>query len=159
MRRMRACSPNFRWFWKPTRLKLSARRFSWRSCTAAQGRRLVRGSINPMGFMGPKRSVSRPRRANSSIGTPALAAARMGSSSASTDGLADRVQVPRQILFDARLTPYAVVVENDAIARDVERELAAALRQQDGRFSKSLRVSQFIEDIGIRGGNLGDHHV
>src|ERR1035441_10961437 len=50
-RRTRACSPNFIWFWKPTRLKLSARRFSWRSCTTAQGRRPVRGLSRPMGFM------------------------------------------------------------------------------------------------------------
>jgi hypothetical protein len=57
-----------------------------------------------------------------------LAAARMGSG-ALASGLADRVQVPRQILFDARLTPDAVVVENNTIARDIERELAATLRQ------------------------------
>ena len=70
-RSTRACSPNFMWFWKPTRLKLSARRFSWRSCTTAQGRRPVRGSASPIGFIGPKRSVSRPRRAISSIGRQA----------------------------------------------------------------------------------------
>ncbi len=33
--RTRFCSPYLRWFWKPTRLYESARRFSWRSWTTA----------------------------------------------------------------------------------------------------------------------------
>ena len=37
----------------------------------AYGRRPVRGSVSPIGFIGPKRSVSRPRRAISSIGRQA----------------------------------------------------------------------------------------
>ena len=43
-------------------------RSSWRSWTTAYGSRPVRGSGRPTGFIGPKRSVSRPRRAISSTG-------------------------------------------------------------------------------------------
>ncbi len=43
-------------------------RSSMRSCTTAHGRRPVRGSTSPTGLSGPKRSVSRPRRAISSTG-------------------------------------------------------------------------------------------
>ena len=78
---------------------------------------------------------------------------------ASASRLADRVQVPRQIFFDARLATDAVVIEHNPVARDVERELATALRQQNRRFSESLRVPQFVEDVGIATGAVRDDHV
>ena len=64
----RFCSPNFKLVWKPTRLKRVPSRFSFRSCTTAQGRWPVRGSFSPTGFMGPKRMASCPREASTSMG-------------------------------------------------------------------------------------------
>ncbi len=54
--------------WKPTRFHICPARSSCRSWTTAWGSRPVRGSGSPTGFIGPKRSVSRPRRAISSTG-------------------------------------------------------------------------------------------
>ena len=53
-RNTRFCSPHLSWVWNPTIEKWLAARLSWRSCTTAKGRRPVRGSARPTGFMGPK---------------------------------------------------------------------------------------------------------
>src|ERR1043166_349206 len=57
----RFCSGTFIFVWKPTRLKYSSERSSFRSCTTAYGRSPVTGCSRPTGFIGPKRSVSGPR--------------------------------------------------------------------------------------------------
>ena len=68
MRKTRFCSPHLSWVWNPTTEKWLAARLSCRSCTTAKGRRPVRGSTRPTGFMGPNSSVSRPRLAMTSTG-------------------------------------------------------------------------------------------
>ena len=68
MRNTRCCSGIRSRVWKPTRFHIWPARSSRRSCTTACGSRPVRGSGSPTGFIGPKRSVSRPRRAISSTG-------------------------------------------------------------------------------------------
>ncbi len=69
MRRMRACSACFSLVWKPTMFHSVPSALSWRSCTTAQQRSPVRcGFVSPTGFIGPKRRVSRPRSAITSIG-------------------------------------------------------------------------------------------
>ena len=67
IRSTRFCSPHFMRDWKPTRLNWLFARFSCRSWTTAQGRR-PSGVRRPTGFIGPKRRVSTPRRAISSMG-------------------------------------------------------------------------------------------
>jgi hypothetical protein len=54
--------------WKPTMFHIRPPRSSIRSCAIAYASRPVRGSRKPTGFMGPKRSDSRPRFAISSTG-------------------------------------------------------------------------------------------
>ena len=62
------CSPMRIRVWKPTRFHIRPAASSRRSWTTAHGRFPVRGSRRPTGFIGPCRSVSRPRRAISSTG-------------------------------------------------------------------------------------------
>ena len=53
---------------EPTRLNKVPPAFSRRSCTQAQGRCPVAGSMSPTGFIGPNRGASAPRFANFSMG-------------------------------------------------------------------------------------------
>ena len=68
MENTRLCSGNLRFVWKPTKLYRVFSRFSCRSCTTAQGRWPVLGSLRPTGFSGPNRKVSAPRWAITSTG-------------------------------------------------------------------------------------------
>ena len=68
MENTRFCSPNFRWVWQPTRLYSVPFALSRRSCRTAYGSLPIFGSGRPMGLRMPKRSVSKPRRALTSMG-------------------------------------------------------------------------------------------
>ena len=68
VRKTRRCSGQVRRVWKPTRFQAVPAWSSRRSWTTACGRRPVRGSSSPTGFMGPWASTSSPRSAMTSIG-------------------------------------------------------------------------------------------
>ena len=51
--KIRFCSGQVRRVWKPTRFHAVPATSSRRSCTTACGRRPVRGSVSPTGFIGP----------------------------------------------------------------------------------------------------------
>ena len=72
MRKTRFCSPHLSWVWKPTIEKWLAARLSCRSCTTAKGRRPVRGSARPTGFMGPKQQGLGPAAGDDLDGQAAL---------------------------------------------------------------------------------------
>ena len=135
LRKTRFCSPH-------VQLRLEARpgveraaRSSWRSCTTAYGRRPVRGSTSPTGFIGPKRAC-RARAAPSprSAGSPrsraqlskSLAAARV---SAATQRVDERL-----VLLAVERTVH-VVVAALAVARRAERErrCRSTPRRRSGR--------------------------
>ena len=103
-------------------------RSSMRSCTTAYASRPVRGSRSPTGFIGPKRSVSRPRFAISSTGMhPSKYGTSSNSCAVALVGGDERVDERLVLLARHR------AVEVRAFARSalVHRLLAVARRAED----------------------------
>ena len=72
------------------------------------------------------------------------ASAEKGRSAAAAAG----GEVAAQVLLDDLFPADRVVVEDAAVATDIERKCGSALGEQDRGLANGVRVTEFVEDVG-----------
>ena len=69
-------------------------------------------------------------------------------------------EIPPEETLNASLFTNGIIVENDAVSADVERQLLdLSVRQKDGRFLQRMSVPKLIEYIRIWWCDLGYDHI
>lgn len=69
-------------------------------------------------------------------------------------------EIPPEEALNASLSTNCIIVEDDAVSADVERQLLdLSVRQKDGGFLQRMSVTKLIEYIRIWWCDLGYDHI